>query len=38
MRETGSSEHVPGTYESCAQVEGPFFHGTRSTTLADTAA
>jgi hypothetical protein len=24
------SDHVPVTYANCAQVEGPFFHGTRS--------
>ncbi len=22
--------HIPVTYDSCAQVEGPFYHGTRS--------
>ena len=25
-----SSTHVPVTYENCAHVEGPFFHGTKS--------
>ncbi len=25
-----SSSHVPVTYERCAHVEGPFFHGTRA--------
>lgn len=25
------TEHVPVTYHSCAHVEGPFFHGTRTT-------
>ncbi len=29
MNEDGSS-HVPVTYERCAHVEGPFFHGTRA--------
>jgi hypothetical protein len=29
MDEDGSS-HVPVTYESCAHVRGPFFHGTKS--------
>ena len=22
--------HVPVTYESCEQIEGPFYHGTKS--------
>lgn len=26
-----SGSHVPVTYDSCAHVEGPYFHGTRST-------
>jgi rifampin ADP-ribosylating transferase len=26
----GDAEHVPVTFESCAQVEGPFFHGTKT--------
>jgi rifampin ADP-ribosylating transferase len=26
----GGSGHVPVTAENCAQVEGPFFHGTRA--------
>jgi hypothetical protein len=30
MEETGSSTHVPVTYENCERVEGPFFHGTMS--------
>ena len=25
-----TSAHVPVTYENCARVEGPFFHGTKS--------
>ncbi len=25
-----SGPHIPVTYESCAHVEGPFFHGTKS--------
>jgi hypothetical protein len=29
MGENGSG-HVPVTYERCAHVEGPFFHGTRA--------
>src|SRR3954454_6422281 len=29
MGEDGSI-HVPVTYESCEQIEGPFFHGTKS--------
>ena len=29
MREN-SSTHVPVTYEHCAHVGGPFFHGTKS--------
>ena len=29
-----SSSHVPVTYESCAHVSGPFFHGTKSVLAA----
>lgn len=25
------STHTPVTYDSCAQIKGPFYHGTRST-------
>jgi rifampin ADP-ribosylating transferase len=25
-----SSDHIPVTYEHCAHVEGPFFHGTKT--------
>ena len=32
-----SSAHVPVTYEHCAHIKGPFFHGTKSA-LVDTAA
>jgi hypothetical protein len=27
---TPDPDHVPVTYDSCAHVEGPFFHGTKS--------
>ena len=30
MLTENGSEHVPVTYESCAHVEGPFLHGTKS--------
>jgi hypothetical protein len=30
MAEEKGSTHVPVTYEHCAHVEGPFFHGTKS--------
>lgn len=26
----GSGDHVPVTFETCGNVEGPFFHGTRA--------
>ena len=28
---SGGTEHVPVTFECCDHVEGPFFHGTRTT-------
>ena len=28
IAEAGTTEHVPVLFESCAHVEGPFFHGT----------
>jgi rifampin ADP-ribosylating transferase len=31
---SGSHTHVPVTYERCAHVEGPFFHGTKSQLVA----
>ncbi len=27
----GSTSHVPATFESCDHVDGPFFHGTRTS-------
>jgi hypothetical protein len=29
-----SSAHVPVTYEHCAHIKGPFFHGTKSALVA----
>jgi len=31
IAESADIEHVPVTFDSCAHVEGPFFHGTRTT-------
>ncbi len=31
IAESGDTEHVPVTFDSCDHVEGPFFHGTRAT-------
>ena len=30
MNENPSTAHLPVTYDSCAHVEGPFYHGTKS--------
>lgn len=31
IAESAGTDHVPVTFEQCEHVEGPFFHGTRTT-------
>lgn len=31
IAEAGDTDHVPVTFESCDHIEGPFFHGTKTT-------